>query len=70
LQVSRIVIRNRIYDSKLYSEEESQRRGFNARNKNKSKPVIALTDDGAVVAQYESGREAAEKVGVSYKAIS
>lgn len=70
LQVSRTVIRNRIYDSKLYSEDESQRRGFNARNKNKSKPIIALTDDGIIVAQYESSREAAEKIGVSYKAIS
>lgn len=70
LQVSRTVIRNRIYTSDLYSEEESWHRGFDTRNKSKSKSIIALTDDGTIVAQYESGREAAEKIGVSYKAIS
>ena len=70
LKTSRTIIRNRIYDSNLYSEEEAQDRGFRARNKSKEKPIIALTNDGIVVAKYSSGREAAEKIGVSYKAIS
>ena len=70
LGVSRMVIRERIYGSKLYSEEEAQKRGKEAVKKKKSKGIIQKTLEGNYVAYYESGVQAQEKTGIDRKAIS
>lgn len=70
LGVSRIVIRTRIYSSKLYSEEEAQKRGLQKALKKKSKGIIQKTLEGQFIAYYDSGVQAQEKTGFDRKAIS
>lgn len=70
LGVSRMVIRERIYASSLYSEEEAQLRGRKKLLSKKRKGIIQKTLDGSFIAYYESGVQAEEKTGISRKAIS
>lgn len=70
LGVSRMVVRDRIYTSPLYSEEEAQARGQNKRLSQKRKGIIQKTLEGDFIAYYESGVQAEEKTGISRKAIS
>ena len=70
LGVSRMVIRDRIYTSPLYSKEEAQSRGRNKRLSQKRKGIIQKDPDGNFIAYYESGVQAEEKTGIDRKAIS
>ena len=70
LGVSRMVIRDRIYTSSLYSEEEAQSRGRKKLLSKKRKGIIQKTLDGSFIAYYESGVQAEEKTGINRKAIS
>ena len=70
LGVSRMVVRDRIYGSLFYSEDEASRRGESNRNKKKCKGIIQKTLDGKFIQYYESGVQAEEKTGISRKTIS
>ncbi len=70
LETTRMVIRNRIYASKLYSEEEAQLRGLERMKKAKGKPVIQLDLEGNFINYFNSGKEVEEKLGFDRKAIS
>lgn len=70
LGVSRMIIRDRIYTSPLYSEEEAQSRGRNKMLSQKRKGIIQKTLDGEFIAYYESGVQAEEKTGINRKTIS
>jgi hypothetical protein len=50
-----MVVRDRIYDSPFYSEEEAIRRGKKTVYKKKSKGIIQKTLEGKFVAYYDSG---------------
>lgn len=70
LDVSKMIIRDRIYGSSLYSEEEAIRRGKEKQRKQKQKGIIQKTLEGKFIAYYESGVQAEEKTGIDRKAIS
>lgn len=70
LGTTRTVIRDRIYNSKLYSEEEARQRGVGRMKKAKGKPIIQLDLEGNFIDYFNSGKEAEEKLGFSRKAIS
>lgn len=70
LGVSRMVIRDRIYTSPLYSEEEAQSRGRNKLLSQKRKGIIQKDLNGKFIAYYESGVQAEEKTGINRKTIS
>ena len=65
-----MIIRDRIYGSSLYSEEEAIRRGKEKQRKQKQKGIIQKTLEGKFIAYYESGVQAEEKTGIDRKAIS
>lgn len=70
LNVTRAIVRNRIYTSKFYSEQEAQKRGTEKRNLEKSKAIIQLSLDGREVARFSSGVEAEQQTGIDRKLIS
>lgn len=70
LNTTRMIVRNRIYNSELYSEEEAQQRGVERRLSKKEKAIIQLSLNGDEIARFSSGMEAEQKTGIDRKAIS
>lgn len=70
LGTTKTVVRNRIYKSELYSDEEAERRGRKNLYVKKQKGIIQKTLDGKFIAYYESGVQAQEKTGIDRRAIS
>ncbi len=70
LNTTRAVIRNRIYSYKNYSEEEAIRRGYERNKINKYKKTYQWDLNGNLINIYNSQIEAAEKIGITNKAIS
>lgn len=70
LNTTRTIIRNRIYNSEFYSEQEAQQRGKQRRLSKKEKAIIQLSLEGKEIARFSSGVEAEQKTGISRKAIS
>ena len=70
LEVSRMVIRNRIYNYKNYSQEEAIKRGIKKSNNRKYKITYQQSLEGELINTYNSQQEAGKAINKSNKAIS
>ena len=70
LEITRTIVRDRIYSYKNYSEEESIKRGRALVAETKYKKVYQWDLNGKLVNEYNSLKEASEKNNFGYKALS